>query len=50
VSLLTSAPTSGKDWARQAAEDAKQDHTTIVFNGVTPNKMVCDTLLHGVNE
>jgi hypothetical protein len=33
------------DWARQAADDAKLDRTTIVYDGVTPNKMVCDTTL-----
>ena len=32
-------------WARQAAADAKQDRTTVVYDGVTPNKMVCDTTL-----
>ncbi len=32
-------------WARQAAADAKQDRTTVIYDGVTPNKMVCDTTL-----
>jgi len=32
-------------WARQAAEDAKQDFTSIPYDGTTPNKMVCDTTL-----
>jgi hypothetical protein len=34
-----------KDWAQQAELDAKQDRTTIAFDGVTPNKLVCDTTL-----
>jgi predicted neuraminidase len=29
----------------QAAEDAKQDFHSIPYDGVTPNKMVCDTTL-----
>ena len=32
-------------WTKQAAEDAKQDFTSIPYDGVTPNKMVCDTTL-----
>lgn len=32
-------------WSKQAAEDAKQDRTTIIYDGVSPNKMVCDTTL-----
>ena len=43
--LATSAATGGMDWARQAAADAKQDRTTIIFDGASPNKMVCDTTL-----
>jgi len=32
-------------WAAQAAADAKQDFKSIPYDGVTPNKMVCDTTL-----
>jgi hypothetical protein len=32
-------------WLAQAAEDAKQDRHTFAYDGVTPNKMVCDTTL-----
>jgi predicted neuraminidase len=32
-------------WTTQAAEDAKQDRHTFAYDGVTPNKMVCDTTL-----
>lgn len=31
--------------AKQAAEDAKSDRTTIIFDGKSPDKMVCDTTL-----
>jgi len=30
-------------WAKQAAEDAKQDRTVIAYDGKTPDKLVCDT-------
>ncbi len=32
-------------WTAQAAEDAKQDFSSIPYDGKTPNKMVCDTTL-----
>ena len=32
-------------WTAQAAEDAKQDFKSIPYDGITPNKMVCDTTL-----
>lgn len=32
-------------WSKQAVEDAKQDFTSIPYDGVAPNKMVCDTTL-----
>jgi predicted neuraminidase len=32
-------------WTVQAGEDAKQDRHTFAYDGVTPNKMVCDTTL-----
>ena len=32
-------------WTAQAAADAKQDRHTFAYDGVTPNKMVCDTTL-----
>jgi hypothetical protein len=34
-----------RDWEQQARDDAKQDRTAIPYDGVTPNKMVCDTTL-----
>ncbi len=33
------------EWTRQAELDARQDHSCIPYDGVTPNKMVCDTTL-----
>jgi hypothetical protein len=32
-------------WTAQAVEDAKQDAHAIAYDGVTPNKLVCDTTL-----
>jgi predicted neuraminidase len=32
-------------WAAQAVEDAKEDRQVFAYDGVTPNKMVCDTTL-----
>jgi predicted neuraminidase len=32
-------------WTLQAKEDAKQDFSSIPYDGVSPNKMVCDTTL-----
>ena len=32
-------------WTAQAAEDAKQDSTSIPYDGIAPNSMVCDTTL-----
>ena len=38
-------PTQPWKWAAQAAKDAKQDFTSIPFDGITPNKLACDTTL-----
>jgi len=35
----------GLNWLKQAAEDAKQDRTGVIFDGKKPNSMVCDTTL-----
>jgi hypothetical protein len=32
-------------WTAQAVEDAKQDSHTVAYDGITPNKLVCDTTL-----
>jgi len=37
--------TAANDWIKQAELDAKQDRTTIAYDGKSPNKMVCDTTL-----
>ena len=38
------------DWEKQAAEDAKQDRTTIAYNGISPNKLVCDATLRFLHD
>jgi predicted neuraminidase len=42
---LPKAITSDPKWTAQGIEDAKQDFKSIPYDGVTPNKMVCDTTL-----
>lgn len=42
---LPSAIQPDPAWTKQAEEDAKQDFRSIPYDGVTPNKMVCDTTL-----
>ncbi|HEX4129794.1 MAG TPA: sialidase family protein [Pirellulales bacterium] len=32
-------------WTAQAARDARQDFSSIAYDGVSPNRMVCDTTL-----
>ncbi|HEY3900329.1 MAG TPA: sialidase family protein [Chthoniobacter sp.] len=32
-------------WSAQADEDARQDSHAIAYDGITPNKLVCDTTL-----
>ena len=44
----TELPTSIRPdpkWTAEAAEDAKQDFASIPYDGITPNKLVCDTTL-----
>lgn len=43
--LLFCISASAADWAKQAAEDATQDHHGIAFDGQSPNKLVCDATL-----
>jgi hypothetical protein len=38
------------DWAQQAAEDSRKDRTTVAYDGVTPNKLVCDTTLRELKD
>ncbi len=42
---LPKSITPDPTWAAQALEDAKQDFKSIPYDGITPNKMVCDTTL-----
>ena len=32
-------------WTAQAAKDAQQDFRSIPYDGITPNRLVCDTTL-----
>lgn len=45
ASLARAAEPLPAELERQATEDARQDHTTIAYDGQSPNKMVCDTTL-----
>lgn len=42
---LPKSITPDPKWSIQAALDAKEDFKSIPYDGVTPNKMVCDTTL-----
>ncbi len=42
---LPKSITPDPKWTAQAIEDAKQDFKSIPYDGITPNKMVCDTTL-----
>ena len=42
---LPKAITPDPKWTAQGIEDARQDFKSIPYDGVTPNKMVCDTTL-----
>jgi len=41
----TVAPAQVGDWAARCRRDAERDRVAVVFDGFTPNKMVCDTTL-----
>jgi hypothetical protein len=43
--LATYIVNAADNWTEQVAVDAKQDRTTIIFDGKSPDKMVCDTTL-----
>jgi hypothetical protein len=36
---------SSPEWRKQAALDAAQDRTTVAYDGISPDKLVCDTTL-----
>jgi predicted neuraminidase len=42
---LPKSITTDPKWTAQAAEDAKLDFKSIPYDGISPNKMVCDTTL-----
>jgi len=37
-------PIFAVDWEKQTVEDAKQDKVILAYDGVMPNRMVCDTV------
>lgn len=41
----TLGPPSSPKWDAVAAQDAKEDRTTLIFDGKPPNQLVCDTTL-----
>jgi hypothetical protein len=43
LSITTRVP--AEDWEAQAKLDARDDKTTVIFDGVSPNKLACDTTL-----
>ena len=45
LSELSATTRPDLNWSAQAIEDAKQDYTSIPYDGITPNKLVCDTTL-----
>jgi predicted neuraminidase len=42
--LFTTTFAVAVDWEKQAAEDSKQDKIILAYDGVMPNRMVCDTV------
>ena len=47
---LPKAITPDPKWTAQAAGDAEQDFKSIPYDGITPNKMVCDTTLRDLPD
>lgn len=50
LGILQLAAARAVDWEKQAVVDAKQDRTTIVFDGQSPNKLVCDATLRAMPD
>lgn len=50
VALACAGAARAVDFERQAAEDARQDRTTVAYDGKSPNKLVCDTTLREVPD
>ena len=48
--ILACGSVSATDWAKQTSEDSRQDLKSIVFDGQTPNKLVCDATLREVPD
>jgi predicted neuraminidase len=45
LAMASASDALAKDWAAQAAKDAKHDHSCVPYDGVKPNSMVCDTTI-----
>ena len=43
IALL--APALAADWSKQAELDAAQDRKVVIFEGASPNKLACDTMV-----
>jgi len=50
IGILSTGLAEARDWAAQAAEDARRDRHVFAYDGVTPNKMVCDTTLRELRD
>jgi hypothetical protein len=50
IMLPATAAGAGADWAAQAAKDAAQDRSIVVFDGKAPDSMVCDTTVRELND
>jgi Neuraminidase (sialidase) len=47
---LFSLTANAKDWSAQAALDAKDDRSVIIFDGHSPNRLACDTTLRAMPD
>lgn len=50
LGLLTFASLSAQDWAKQAGEDAIYDRTVVIFDGKSPDKLACDTMVRALPD
>ncbi len=47
---VTGLASTAVDWTRQAEKDAIDDRTTLAFDGVPPDSMVCDTMVRELSD
>lgn len=50
LALIFASLAYGADWNRQALEDAKQDRTALIYDGIKPDSMVCDTTVREMSD